>query len=247
MIVLALLAAASVLLWPARRDLAALGGPARGSGPAHSPAAQQDGPMVRARGFAVVRGRPSLRTPGTDEIAELVEVLVPPLRSGASTAKAVELAAHVLASSAGLGGLTAELSQLARAGEPLAEVWGRAARRSGSDDLRMLARAWALSEETGVPLAAGLATVARNLRVRQSAMRALAAATAGARASMVLLALLPATGPAIGMLFGLTPMDLYGRSPVSGVSLLAGAALGVTGLMWSRAILRRAVRPAVVS
>ncbi len=64
---------------------------------------------------------------------------------------------------------------------------------------------------------------------------------------MVLLALLPATGPAIGLLFGLTPLDLYGRSPVATASLLAGTVLGLCGLLWSRSILRRAVRPEVVS
>ena len=243
---LAVLAAASVLLWPGWRATTALAWPDRRSHPASGLAAARPAGLLARAGLVVAGRRASPPRPGIDELAELVEVLVPPLRSGASTATAVELAAHALAPT-GLGALSAELLRSARAGEPLAEVWARAARRSGSDDVRFLARAWALSEETGVPLAAALATVARNLRARQSALRALAAATAGARASMVLLALLPATGPGIGLLFGLTPMDLYGRSPVAAAFLLAGTVLGVCGLLWSRAILRRAVRPAVVS
>ena len=243
---LAVLAAASVLLWPGWRATTALAWPDRRSHPASALAAARPAGLL-ARAGLFLAGRRALPRPGLDELAELVEVLVPPLRSGVSTATAVELAAHALAPAAGLGALSAELLRSARAGEPLAEVWARAAGRSGSDDVRFLARAWALSEETGVPLAAALATVSRNLRARQSALRALAAATAGARASMVLLALLPATGPGIGLLFGLTPMDLYGRSPVAAAFLLTGTVLGVCGLLWSRAILRRAVRPAVVS
>ena len=244
---LAVLAAASVLLWPGSRATTALALPDSRSDPASGLAAARPAGLLARAGLVVAGRRASPPRPGVDELAELVEVLVPSLRSGASTATAVELAAHALAPAAGLGALSAELLRSARAGEPLAEVWARAARRSGSDDVRFLARAWALSEETGVPLAAALATVARNLRARQSALRALAAATAGARASMVLLALLPATGPGIGLLFGLTPMDLYGRSPVAAAFLLAGTVLGGCGLLWSRAILRRAVRPAVVS
>ena len=246
MTMLAVLAAASVLLWPGWGGTTALAWPDRRPHPASGSAVRRDGLPARA-GLVVAGRRASPTRPALDELAELVEVLVPSLRSGASTATAVELAAHAFAPAEGMGALSAELLRSARAGEPLAEVWARAAHRSGSDDVRFLARAWALSEETGVPLAAALTTVARNLRARQSALRALAAATAGARASMVLLALLPATGPGIGLLFGLTPIDLYGRSPVAATFLLAGTVLGVSGLLWSRAILRRAVRPAVVS
>jgi tight adherence protein B len=244
---LALLAAAAVLLWPGRRDTAAVVWPHREPHPTSGVAAGLPGGLLARARRALAGGRASRTRPRIDDLAELVEVLVPALRSGASTATAVELAAHALAPAGSLGALPAELLRSARAGESLAEVWARAAGGSASDEMRFLARAWALSEDTGVPLAAALATVARSLRTRQSALAALAAATAGARASMVLLALLPATGPAIGLLFGLTPLDLYGRSPVAAAALLAGTVLGLCGLLWSRSILRRAVRPEVVS
>jgi tight adherence protein B len=246
-ITLAALAATAVLLWPGRRESAAAAWPHRGTHPTPGVAAAGPEGLLALARLAVTGRRAARPRPGIEELAELVELLVPALRSGASTATAVGLAAHALAPAEGLGPLPAELLRAARAGEPQAGVWARAARASGSDEMRFLARAWALSEETGVPLAAVLATVARSLRARQSSLRALAAATAGARASMVLLALLPATGPGIGLLFGLTPLDLYGRSPVAAAFLLAGTVLGLGGLLWSRAILRRAVRPAVVS
>jgi tight adherence protein B len=146
-----------------------------------------------------------------------------------------------------LDSLVGDLSAAASAGRSLADVWHAAASASRSPDLQFVAHAWRLSEQTGVPLSVALATAARSVRARQAAERALDAATAGARASMGLLALLPASGPVIGLLFGLTPVDLYGRSTVSALCLLAGGALGVTGWLWSRAILRRALRPGAVA
>jgi tight adherence protein B len=153
----------------------------------------------------------------------------------------------LLAGGSRLGGLVGDLSAAASAGRSLAEVWHVAASASRSPDLQFVARSWVLSEQTGVPLSVALATAARSVRARQAAEQALDSATAGARASMGLLALLPASGPVIGLLFGLTPVDLYGRSTVAGLCLLAGAALGVTGWLWSRAILRRALRPEAVA
>jgi tight adherence protein B len=63
---------------------------------------------------------------------------------------------------------------------------------------------------------------------------------------MVLLALLPTAGPAIGLLFGLTPLELYGSSPAASLCLVVGAVLGLVGWLWSRAIVGRALRPSTV-
>lgn len=249
---LAVLAAAAVLMWPAREPVRA---DVRSPRSHHAPGARERAfpwradPLALARGWlARLRGRKaSANGPAVDDLADLVEILVPPLRAGASAAAAVALAARALGPRYALAGLAADLSRVASRGGSLAAVWAQAARGSRSAELVFLARAWELSERTGVPLATALGTVGRNLRVGQAAERALAAATAGARASMVLLALLPATGPAVGLIFGLTPVDLYGRSPVAALSLAAGAVLAVAGLLWSRAILRRALQPGPVS
>jgi tight adherence protein B len=181
-----------------------------------------------------------------DELADLLEVMVPALRAGASVPTAVGLAGRVAGRDGHLDELVAELVRSAGRGERLAAVWAAAAASSDTPGLDFVARAWALSEQTGTPLSAALATAARSLRARRAADQALVASTAGARASMTLLALLPATGPAIGLLFGLSPVDLYGSSPASALSLLAGVVMGAAGWLWSRSILRRALRPASV-
>lgn len=201
--------------------------------------------LSRARGRLAGR-----QVSPSDGLADLVELLVPPLRAGAAPHEALRIATLVVGDRAGLSGLTQALRSAAEEGRPLAEAWAGESAPSGRPprrELDFLARAWTLSEETGVPLAEALATAARVMRARQAAERSLAAATAGARASMVLLALLPAAGPAIGLLFGFSPLGLYTGSPAAAASVVTGVLLGLAGLAWSRSILRRAVRPQVVS
>ncbi len=257
------LAVTAVLVWPSRRAAGALapGGVDRG------------GRSLRAS-LALLGTLRSRRRPGPggatepEALADLLEVVVPALRAGASEAAAVEMACRAVATDGRrsgpfegsrsptgspdgrlrgpLTGLVEELSSAARGGESLATVWTRAASGSGAPGVGFVARAWALSEETGVPLSLALDTAARSLRAQGAAARSLSASTAGARASMVLLALLPAAGPAIGLLFGLTPLDLYGSSPAASLCLVVGAVLGLVGWLWSRAIVSRALRPSTV-
>jgi tight adherence protein B len=176
--------------------------------------------------------------------AELIELVVPALRAGATEAAAVEMAAGAVGRGS-LGALADELARTARSGGSVAAVWATVARSERRAEIGFVARAWALSEEVGVPLSVALAVAARSLRAREAAASGLSAATAGARASMVLLALLPASGPVIGLLFGLGPADLYGTSAGS-LCVTVGVALAGAGWLWSRAILRRALRPATV-
>ena len=201
--------------------------------------------LPRARGHLTGR-----QASPSDDLADLVELLVPPLRAGAAPHEALRIATFVVGDRAGLSGLTHALRSAAEEGRALAEAWAGEPARSGRlprRELDFVARAWTLSEETGVPLAEALATAARVMRARQAAERSLAAATAGARASMALLALLPAAGPAIGLLFGFSPLRLYTGSPAAAASVVTGVLLGLAGLAWSRSILRRAMRPQVVS
>ena len=63
---------------------------------------------------------------------------------------------------------------------------------------------------------------------------------------MTLLALMPASGPVIGLLFGFTPPTCMPLAPPP-AALLVGVLLGAAGWAWSRAILRRAVQHETVS
>jgi tight adherence protein B len=247
-LMLALLAAAAVFLWP----------PARGVGAAALLAS-------RSRQVAAGRGReprlrdrvrwgaPSDPAAAAEDLATLLEVLVPPLQAGVATAEAVRIGAGALRGRASVGALAGDLVTATARGLPVGPVW-QASRSSPTgrrttdvSAQRFVAQAWLLSEQTGVPLAVALAAAARALRTQQAAARALAAATAGARASMTLLALMPASGPVIGLLFGFTPADLYAASPAATAALLVGVLLGAAGWAWSRAILRRAVQHETVS
>lgn len=235
---LVVLAVTAVLLWPSRRPRGPWGGGALGS-PTRVPEALRE---VVAR----LRDGRSRGTGARDgaAFAELLELMVPALRAGATEAAAVEIAAGAVGAGP-LGALVDELRAAARAGGSVATVWSRAALTERSSEVGFVARAWVLSEEVGVPLSVALEVAARSLRARHAAARALSAATAGARASMVLLALLPASGPAIGLLFGLGPSQLYGN-PAASLCVTVGVLLTGTGWLWSRAIMRRALRPSTL-
>lgn len=248
MTLLVVLAVLAVLVCPPR-PAAGLMAPADrrrgGRRVAHGGDARVRTLLSRARGRLAGR-----QTSPSDGLADLVELLVPPLRAGAAPHEALRIATLVVGDRAGLSGLTQALRSAAEEGRPLAEAWAGASAHSGrlpQRELMFLARAWTLSEETGVPLAEALATAARVMRARQAGERSLAAATAGARASMALLALLPAAGPAIGLLFGFSPLGLYTGSPAAAASVVIGVLLGLAGSAWSRSILRRAMRAQVVS
>lgn len=248
MTLLVVLAVLAVLVCPSRPG-AGLMAPAdrRGGGlrVSHGGDARVRTLLYRARGRLAGR-----QASPSDGLADLVELLVPPLRAGAAPHEALRIATLVVGDRAGLSVLTQALRSAAEEGRPLAEAWAGASAHSArlpQRELDFLGRAWTLSEETGVPLAEALVTAARVMRARQAGERSLAAATAGARASMALLALLPAAGPAIGLLFGFSPLGLYTGSPAAAASVVTGVLLGLAGLAWSRSILRRAMRPQVVS
>lgn len=232
---LVLLVVVAVLVWPVRWAPSVAATPTSATGAGRLP-----GTLASLAG----RWRPTAGGVQADALADLLEGLVPALRAGASEAAAVEVVAGVTTDGP-LGDLVAALSGAARSGAPLSPVWAATASAASVPGAGFVARAWALSEETGVPLALALDTAARSLRAQRSAERALAAATAGARASMVLLAILPATGPVIGLLFGLPPSSLYGSS-ASASCLAVGAVLALVGWWWSRSIVRKALRPSTI-
>lgn len=240
---LVVLAVTAVLVWPSRRS----NGPRRGSprDPFTGSATASAAVAPKARVARLRRGRAG--DPAVVEgaaFAELLELMVPALRAGATQTAAVEIAAGAVGAGP-LGDLVDELGAAARGGGSVAAVWARTAVTERSAEVGFVARAWMLSEEVGVPLSVALGVAARSLRARHEAARALSAATAGARASMVLLALLPASGPAIGLLFGLGPAELYGN-PAGSLCVTVGVLLAGTGWLWSRAIMRRALRPSTV-
>jgi len=90
-----------------------------------------------------------------------------------------------------------------------------------------------VAEATGAPLADVLDRLDNHLRAVDRARAVASAQAAGARASAVLLALMPAAGLGLGAVIGVDPLHVLLRTPVGAAALLAAVALQLTGLRWA--------------
>ena len=236
-LVVLVLVATTAALWPGRVDrLPGVGLPTAAPG---GRAADDAGLRAAVTLGRVVRTR-ARQEASERALADLVAALAAPLRAGVPPAVAVAAAAPWFGDAAVLGPLLRDLCDTAAHGAPLAEVWRRHARAHESPDLLFVSQAWGLSELTGAPLADALASGEQVLRARARARERLAAASAGPKASMAVLCLLPATGPVVGVVMGVDPVTLYFSSRLATGSLVLGIALGLGAWLWSRRILRRA-------
>jgi tight adherence protein B len=97
-----------------------------------------------------------------------------------------------------------------------------------------------LSARTGCSLAAVAAAVEDDLRAGQRLRQELRTATAGPRASAMLLAGLPVLGLAMGSGVGADPWRVLTTTAPGQVLLVVGVALELLGLLWSERLVRRA-------
>ncbi len=93
---------------------------------------------------------------------------------------------------------------------------------------------------SGASLAAGLERVAESLRAERDQREELRAQLAGPRATVLVLALLPAAGLLLGAGMGVRPLQVLLHTPEGLAALLTGALLEWAGLAWSAAVVRRA-------
>lgn len=182
----------------------------------------------------VAAARELLRTRrGTDvdrELLLVVEALAGALRAGLPPAQALALAATDVKGP--LAAVLAAVGRRARLGEGLAVGWNEAAERLDNDELRVLARAWSLSEETGTPLADAASTTAAVLREEREQRGRTKSAVAGARTTMTILTVLPLGGPLLAWFMGLDMQAVYARSPLVWAALGAGLVLVLVGRWW---------------
>ena len=99
-----------------------------------------------------------------------------------------------------------------------------------------------LSNRTGCSLAAVVTAVEDDLRARHRHGLELRSATAGPRASALLLAGLPLLGLAMGNGLGADPWQVLTTTPTGQLLLIAGVGLEVAGVAWSRRLVDRALR-----
>lgn len=220
-------AALAVLAWPARTGRRAPERLHPWPTPA-SRAVELTGPRARWRLSLLCR-----RRDGEGEATlVLLDRLAAALRAGLPPDEALSVA-----TAAGRGtGFGAALRAVAE-GRSAAAALARLARVRDDEHLGRAARAWALSERTGAGLAEAVEAAARAGRQAVDHRRQVRAATAGARASVTLLTLLPVGGVGVALLLGLSPTAVYGN-PVS----LAALGLGVSLLLVGRLVVSRMVR-----
>lgn len=192
--------------------------------------------------------RPDDRVP----LLQMVDGLVAALSAGSVPAGAVRAAAGLAATRVHDQGCAKALLVVvgdAQAGRELGESWSSAAAEVRRGDharvLAMVARGWLLSRQLGCPLAPSLRICADTLRADLERDRRIAAATAGPRATMHLLTVLPVLGLGLAALAGLSPWSVL-ASPVAVVTLVPGLGLMALGRVVSARMIRSAARPAGV-
>lgn len=228
MILLAVLAiAGAVLSWPGR------------------PAPADRG--RRSRAFRLPRRRAG-RKADLDALTTMIEGIAPAVAAGVTPATAVATSALLTAVTLTDRTLRADVQALARqaaAGAELAPLWDRLRTRHDVPALGEVARAWALSERLGCAVGDALAAATATMREQVDLERRIAAATAGPRATMQLLTLLPVLGVGAASTIGVPPWQLY-AGPLGASVLLLGGGFVLVGRWLTRRMIRRATAPAVL-
>jgi tight adherence protein B len=103
-----------------------------------------------------------------------------------------------------------------------------------------LAACFDIAEASGCPLADVLARFAAQLEVEDDAEAARQTALAGPKATVGLLTWLPLMGLGLGMALGVDPLAILVGTPLGIAALGAGAALTVSGRIWSARLVRTA-------
>lgn len=250
----AVLAAVGILLWPVsfgRWRLAIVTTSASAS--AFVPVSASDPPA--ASGFAWSRAvqlirRIPRRTRRTArravaisslDVLGLLEAVAPALEAGIAPAATLRIAADARSGPDRPGSLTSVTRDMASAaahGASLGPLWRAAAGSTGSAELLLLAQAWSLTEDMGAPLAQAVRTTAGLVEARIAHERRLAAAVAGARATVNVLTVLPVGGPLMALMLGIGPGELYAGSRLTEASLLLGLCLAGVGRLWVRRMVR---------
>lgn len=176
------------------------------------------------------------------QAAELCGALAAELRAGRAPADALA------ATAAALGG--GELAELLRRVAATARLGGdvpaalRAAGGPAGVVLRQLAACWQVSTRTGAGLAGAVDRLGAGLRSQDKQRREVAAQLAGPRTTARLLAVLPVLGILLAAALGGDPLRVLLHTPVGGACLVAALLLDTAGLLWTDALVRRAMSAA---
>ncbi|MEV7418714.1 type II secretion system F family protein [Streptomyces sp. NPDC089919] len=192
-----------------------------------------------ARRWLRARDAARARAVRVAEVVSVCSAVGAELRAGAHPGRALTA---VLRSGGGrLGGTDAVLAAAAFGGD-VAGALRAAAREPGAAGLAGMAACWQVSVDGGAGLAAGLERLERGLRAERDQSESLRAQLSGARATAVVLALLPGVGLLLGTGLGADPLRVLLHTPAGFACLAAGAGAEVLGLCWVRRIVGAAER-----
>lgn len=173
------------------------------------------------------------------EVVDAVFALAAELRAGRPPGRALAL---VAASTALLHQPLADAAGAVDAGARPCDELARVATVPGCAGMHAVAAAWAVTESAGGAVADVLDRLGDVLEAERQARDALDAALAGPRATMLLLAGLPALGLALGQSLGAHPVGLLVHRPLGWALLAVGGVLDGVGIAWTRLLIRRALR-----
>lgn len=240
-LLVAAVVALAVVLFPTRRDrvhevLAAIG--ARDSARSRS-----DTGNSRGHGWVqgVVPGRARReRARAEHDLNLALGSLEAALDAGLAPAEALRAVHDSGDARNAVGTAMAVLAQRAGEGYGVPELWLTLARRPGLAAAAQVGRAWAISERTGAPLSRAVGSARAGHRRTSALRRAVETQTAGPRATMGLLTLLPCAGPLLLPIIGV-PL----RQAFSLLVLLVAVFPGVVLLLIGRTVMRRMIRSAL--
>ncbi|MFI1168354.1 type II secretion system F family protein [Streptomyces sp. NPDC020801] len=192
-------------------------------------------PLLRRSRLA--RAARRARERRADAVIALCGALAGEVRAGRQPGEALLRATQ---DSGGLGDARAAVLAAARFGGDVPGALAVAARQPGAEGLRGLAACWRVAVDQGAGLAAGLDRLEGALRAERDQRADLRAQLAGARATAVMLAGLPALGLLLGTAMGADPLHVLLHTGAGLGCLVVGGVLEGVGLWWALRIVRRA-------
>ncbi|MDY6998459.1 MAG: type II secretion system F family protein, partial [Actinomycetota bacterium] len=173
-------------------------------------------------------------------LREALEVLVGELKVGAHPAAAVRSAA---AESTGpvARSLTAVAARAVLGADVAAGLRAEGRRSRAAGHWERLAVCWELAHQHGLAIATLMQTAQHDIAERERFAHRVDASMAGPRTTAAILAGLPVLGLALGHALGADPVGFLLSGSTGGWLLVTGTALLCAGLLWSDAILARAL------
>ncbi|MFJ3231649.1 type II secretion system F family protein [Streptomyces sp. NPDC086787] len=172
-----------------------------------------------------------------DAVIALCGALAGEVRAGRQPGEALLRAAR---DSGGLADAQSAVLAAARFGGDVPGALTMAARRPGAEGLLGLAACWRVAVDQGAGLAAGLDRLDEALRAERDRRADLRAQLSGARATTVMLAVLPALGLLLGTAMGADPLHVLLHTGAGLGCLVLGGLLEAAGMWWAARIVRGA-------